>query len=189
VDATTGTFLSAEQLLTMPEARKHVELVAGVLRRMTPTGGAHGSVASRLLAALSPYVFERNLGELFTAEAGFILRRGPDTVRCPDVAFVAADRLPPEGLGRGFLELAPDLAAEVLSPSDSASEMNAKVEEYLRVGVRLVWDLDPETRTITVHDTDGTVRRLRESDVLEGGSVVPGFRCPVAALFAGVRRE
>jgi Uma2 family endonuclease len=105
------------------------------------------------------------------------------------VAFVAADRLPPEGIGRGFLELAPDLAAEVLSLSDSALEMNAKIEEYLWAGVRLVWVLDPEIRAVTVHDADGTVRHLREGDVLDGGSVAPAFHCPVAVLFAAVRRE
>ena len=185
----TSSLVTADQLLTMPEAGERVELVAGILRPMTPASGAHGLISAQLLAALAQHVFTERLGGLFTEQTGFILRRDPDTVRCPDVAFVRADRLPPEGVGRGYLALAPDLATQVLSPTDAASDVNAKVEEYLECGVRLVWVLDPATRTVTVHDPSGALRRLREGDVLDGGSVVPGFRCPVDALFAGVRRE
>jgi Uma2 family endonuclease len=180
---------TAEDLIKMPDTGLRYELVEGELRTMTPTGGAHGVVAGNLLGVLFQHVQAHALGKLFTEATGFQLKRNPDTVRCPDVGFVRADRLPPEGIGPGFLQLAPDLAVEVVSPSDTVSELGEKVDEYAAAGVRVVWIVDPANRTVTIHETGRSVRILREGDVLDGGDVVPGFRYEVAGLFAGVRRR
>jgi Uma2 family endonuclease len=182
--------VTAEQLLHWPDPDARLELVAGEVRHMTPASGGHGLVSMRLVAPLVAFVQAHRLGDVFIPDTGFVLRRNPDTVRCPDVAFVAAGRLPPQGVSmHAFLELAPDLAAEVRSPSDRARGSRAKVTEYLDAGTRLVWVIDPFARTDTVHGTGGAIGRLEEADELDGGKVVPGFRCAVATLFAGLARE
>lgn len=181
--------VTAEQALDWPDPDTRFELVAGVVQPMTPAGGPHGVINVNLLCVLGGHVRAHRLGALFSPDTGFVLRRGPDTVRCPDVAFVAAERLPPGGVRRGFPELAPDLAVEVRSPTDRTRASRAKIAEYLDVGVRLVWAIDPAARTVTVHTPDGAARRLGEGDTLDGGDVVPGFRCAVAELFEGVARE
>jgi Uma2 family endonuclease len=188
------TLLTADDLWSMAGADLPHELWRGALRRVTPAGGAHGSVCSRLLAAMSRHVYGHELGELFTEATGFLLERAPDTVACPDVAFVSRERLPAGGIGSRFMELAPDLAVEVLSPSDAPAEVQAKVAEYLRLGVRAAWVLDPARRKVRVHARDPmegsrvTTTVLTEADSLDGGDVVPGFRCPVAELFSSLRR-
>ncbi len=184
---TSTKLLTAEEYALLPDTGERTELVAGVVVPVMRPYAAHGSVVSRLLTILGEHVYPNALGELFT-ESGFVVRRGPDTVRGPDVAFVAAERLPPDGLD-GFLEPAPDLAVEVLSSSNRPREVRKKLAEYLQAGARLVWVVDPRTRTVTVHQSDGAPRVLREDDELDGGSVLPGFRCPVASLFLGLRRR
>ncbi len=188
-----ATTYTAEDLLALSESQDatRYELVAGQLRVMEPAGAAHGLIEVRLLAMLFAHVQPRGLGALFAGDTGFVLRHDPDTVRAPDVAFVRADRLPMEGLDSdaGYLELAPDLAAEVASPSDTVKELGEKVSEYLDVGVRLVWVVDPANRTVTTYGADRSARLLTENDTLDGGDVVPGFRCAVADLFQGVRRR
>jgi Uma2 family endonuclease len=186
VAATTYT---AEDLLTLPDGGERYELVAGDLRKMTPAGGPHGAITGSLFIALGQYVEAQRLGQLFTESTGFILRRDPDTVRCPDVAFVREDQLPAEGLAPGFLPVAPDLAVEVVSPSDTVYEVSQKVDEYLGAGVRSVWVVNPGNRTVTVYEPGGAARVLGEGDELDGGELVPGFRYPVARLFVRLRRR
>jgi Uma2 family endonuclease len=185
------TLLTVDDLLRLPEPDLPHELRRGVLRLVTPAISAHGAVSARLLGALAQHVFTHHLGALFTAEAGFILERDPDTLLCPDVSFVSRERLPAGGLEPRFLELAPDLAVEVLTPSSRPREMRAKVADYLRLGVRAVWVVDPARRIVRVHTRAG--RRadeslLTEDDLLDGGHVVPGFCCRIAELFSDLRR-
>jgi Uma2 family endonuclease len=194
--AMSSTLLTAEDLWNLPDDGLPHELVRGVLHRVTGASGAHGSVCTRLTSALGGHVLPRNLGEIFDSATGFLLERNPDTVRCPDVAFVARERLPAGGLlvEQGFLELAPDLAVEVVSKSNRPATVRAKVADYLRLGVRSVWVIDPRKRTVRVHgaagagDPAGRETLLGEHDQLQGGDVVPGFSCPIASLFIGLRR-
>ena len=166
--------MTAEELLRLPDRGVRYELVAGELREMPPAGGEHGYVggrASRRLGAfldLHPEVG----GELFISDTGFRLSRDPETVRMPDVAYVAADRLA-QARVRGYPELAPDLVVEVVSPSDTAGEVQAKVEEWLRAGSRLVWVLYPATGTATVFQADGEARLLHADDTIHGEPVLP----------------
>ena len=190
--ATSTALLTADDVLRMPElADVKYELVAGELRVMEPARGAHGLVEINLLGALIPYVRAHGLGALFTPDTGFRLKRDPDTVRAPDVAFVRAGRLAPEGLDNdaGFVELAPDLAVEVTSARDTVASLGEKIAEYLEVGVHLVWVVDPANRMVTVYAADRSARLLTEADALDGSDVLPGFHCPVADLFTGVRRK
>jgi Uma2 family endonuclease len=104
-------------------------------------------------------------------------------------SFVRAERLPAEGIGAGFLKFAPDLAIEVLSPSETASELEEKLDDYLFSGTQLIWVVDPVRRTVMIVAADTPVRWLREDDTLDGGTVVPGFTCPVSVIFEGIARD
>jgi Uma2 family endonuclease len=123
------------------------------------------------------------LGIVTTAEAGFQIACNPDSVRVPDVAFVSAARVPPTGWAR-FFPGPPDLAVEILSPSDRASEVLAKLQDWLKSGCQAVWLLDPQSRTIAVHRSGREVLVLDESETLSGGDLLPGFSVVVAEIFA-----
>ena len=163
---------------------KRTELVGGGLVVMAPAGGRHGQVAHTLALFIGVHVRNRNLGRVFAAETGFVLRRHPDTVRAPDVAFVARERLGAEEAPAGFLEMAPDLAVEVVSPGDSAAAVRGKVRDWLEAGARLVWVVCPRTRSVGVHRAGRPAETLRDGDILEGGSVLGDFAVPVRDLFA-----
>lgn len=156
------------------------ELVRGRLVREPRPGSRHGDVLGRLARILGSHVEEHGLGRVLV-DVGVVLSRNPPTVRGPDLLFLAAPRVP-EPLPAGFLEVPPDLAVEVLSPSNRATEVRQKVDEYLRAGVRLVWLLDPESRTATVYRSRDDIRMLEAGDVLDGGEVVPGFRVALGEL-------
>ena len=146
---------------------------------MSPAGGRHGEIVLRLAARLLGFVAERKLGHVFDGQTGF---RFPDrNLRSPDVSFVATDRLP-EGVPTGFVHVAPDLAVEVLSPSDRAADLAHKVAEYLAVGVRLVWVIDLEKGTAVLYRPGTPPRTVRQDGVLDGEDVLPGFACPLTAL-------
>ena len=118
------------------------------------------------------------------AETGFIIERDPDTVRAPDAAFVSKERLPPGEAQAGFLEMAPDLAVEVISPSDTASYVQAKVEQWLAAGTRLVWVIYPDSRSVTVYHSTGEGEVLSTDDTLDGAPVFEDLSVPVQDLFA-----
>lgn len=179
---TTTRLYTAEDLFEMGDTDGSFELVRGELVPMTPTGGAHGGNSSRIDYALRGHAELEGLGFVFVSEVGFILSRDPDVVRAPDVSFVLAERLP-DGEPDGFIPFAPDIAVEVVSPSDRQSDVQAKVVEYLDAGTRLVVVVEPKSRTVTVYAADGTARVLREGDTLDGGDVLPGFRLPLARIF------
>lgn len=115
----------------MPDDGSAYELVEGELRRMAPAGFQHGDVAARIGARLWQYAHDHDLGSVVAAETGFLLSRGPDTVRAPDAAFVSRHRLPPEDDHTGFLALAPDLVVEIVSPGDRAGDVAGKVSGWL----------------------------------------------------------
>ena len=162
---------------------RRAELVGGGLVVMAPAGGRHGEVAHTLALFIGNHVRKRNLGRVFAAETGFVLRRDPDTVRAPDAAFVAAERLKAEETPAGFLESAPDLVVEVVSPGDSTAAVRDKVRDWLEAGTRLVWVVCPRTRTVAVHRPGRPAEALRDDDDLQGGSVLPDFAVPVRDLF------
>ena len=177
----TGHITTAEQLFAADS--QHCELIGGELIMMSPAGFDPGRFASRIVAALENHVRPRSLGVVTTAEAGFQLAHDPDTVRAPDVAFVARHRIPPGGV-KGFFQGPPDIAVEVVSPNDRASDVAAKLQEWLRAGCATVWVVDPENRLVTVHRNRTESAVLTASDTLTGGDVLPEFSMPIAEIFA-----
>jgi Uma2 family endonuclease len=180
--ATKRKLLTAEDVLNMPEDDFRYELLDGVLVKMSPPANPHGRAQTMIGHLLLITVLPQNLGEVF-GEIGFILRRNPDRVRAPDVCFIARDRIPSGGLGRGFVDFAPDLAVEILSPSDRRGEVEEKVQEWLQFGARIVWLVRTEQRTVTVYEPGKEPRVLTEADTLTAEPVLPGFSVPVRALF------
>ncbi len=179
----TGTRMTAGELLGLPDDGKRYELVEGELREMVPAGARHGSAAATLTVLLGQHVRAERLGIVLAAETGFIISRDPDTVRAPDISFVAQDRIPSEGPPEGYWELAPDLAVEVVSPNDTAAEVQSKVQMWLESGVRLVWVVYPGTRSVVVYESLKEISTLTTGDTLSGGNVVPGFECRVGEVF------
>ena len=174
---------TAEDLLRMPDDGKRRELVAGEVREMAPSGHEHGRVTMRFSGPLSLFVDEHELGAVYAAETGFLLAKDPDTVRGPDVAFVVRERLATAPKGRGYFPGAPDLAVEVISPGDTYSEVEAKVEEWLEAGSRMVVVVNPRNETLKVYRGLTDVTRLTVVDTFDGADVVPGFRLPVRRIF------
>jgi Uma2 family endonuclease len=180
----TTSLSTAADLLALPTGMgKRYELVLGELREMSPSGWRHGEVIDNLQAILSAYIRTNKLGRGFGAETGFLIQQNPDTVRAPDFAFIAAKNLPSEKPQKAFWPGPPDLAVEVLSPSDSTGEVNDKIAAWLAAGCVAVWIIDPRLETVTIYRsrTEITVKTIAET--LDGGDVVPGFSCPVAELF------
>jgi Uma2 family endonuclease len=170
---------TADELLAMPRDGMRRELMRGELRVKPPAGFDHGSRGMRLAWRLAQYVEDRKLGEVTLAETGFKLPTAPDTVLAPDCAFVSNERLAKTPRKPGFFEGAPDLAVEVLSPGDTAEEVDEKIQEWLAAGVRLLWVVNPKTRTISVY-RKGSLAVLRVGETLDGEDVVPGLKCAVA---------
>lgn len=165
------------------------ELVRGDLLMMSPASPKQGRYAMRLGSALQQYVEAHDLGEVYTAEPGFQLQPEPDAVvRAPDVAFVQKERIPPPEDESGFWSLAPDLVVEIISPSETAVQVQAKVQDYLTAGSRLIWLVYPETHTVVEYRAGGAMRLYTSADTLDGADVVPGFQYPLAQLFRETRR-
>jgi Uma2 family endonuclease len=175
---------TAEDLLRIPDDDFRYELVKGELIRMPPAGSAHGNAAMKLGWRLAQRVETGRLGVVFAAETGFKLASDPDTVRGIDIAFVSQRRVEEAGDVQGYWPGAPDLAVEVVSPGDTYTEVEEKVEDYLQAGSKAVWVVNPQRRTIAVYRSLSDVVILTERDILDAGEVVPGFRCRVNEIFA-----
>jgi len=167
------------RLLGEPRDGRIRELVDGEIR-VTPAGARHGRTAMRLVARLGSFTEERALGDIFGPDTGFRLASG--NVRCPDVSFVARGRFPDDRAPEGFAELAPDLAVEILSPSERPRALLDRVGEYLEAGVRLVWVIDPEKQRAVEYRSLTQVSEFGAEDTLDGGDVIPGFRCRLLEL-------
>jgi Uma2 family endonuclease len=174
--------MTAEELLRLPSGMgKRHELIDGELRTMAPPGGPHGASGGWTWGHLYRFVDDNALGQVFLAETGFLFRRDPDRVRAPDFAFIRADRMPPEGLPRGYVPISPDMVLEVVSPNDTAEEIREKVQDWLDFGCRAAWVLYPGPR-LDVHLPEGAIRTYGPDDEVDGGDVLPGFRMRLADL-------
>ena len=174
---------TAADLASLPDGDRRHELEAGRILSEPLPSPRHDRVRRRLERLLETFVEEHGLGEVF-GEAGFVLARDPDTVRGPDLSFVRRERL--AGLDETrFFEGAPDLAVEILSPSNRPYQVRAKVADYLEAGSRLVWVVDPEKRTVTTWRSILAPRVVGIDGELDGEEMLPGLRVPVAALFEG----
>ena len=176
--------VTAEELLDMPDDGFEYELVRGELRKMAPAGSRHSVSGIDFATSLNIHVKANNLGRVFGADGGFLLARDPDTVRAPDVAFVRRERVEAIGIVSGYWPGPPDLAVEIISPNDRYTEVYEKVDEWLAAGTRMVVVVNPRNRTATVRVAGMNPVILNVGDTLDGGDVVPGWRMPVADIFA-----
>jgi Uma2 family endonuclease len=182
----TTTPVTADQLLRMPDDGNRYELVAGELRKMPPASWEHGMTGGDLHALLARHVCDHKLGKVSLAETGFLIARDPDTVRAPDIAFIHKDHLPATSPKEAFWPGAPDLAVEVVSPTDTVNEIDEKVKEWLDAGATAIWVVDPNWPSVTVYRSSTDIKTLTKNDELSGEPVVPGFRCRVGDIFAGL---
>jgi Uma2 family endonuclease len=179
------TEYTPEDLLDMPDGEQF-ELVNGQLVERD-VSAISSIVAARLCQILLTFCDVHGLAWVVGSECGYkCFPKHPDRIRRPDVSFVDRDRLPVDRLAEGYVTVAPDLAVEVISPNDRAYDVEEKVQEYLDAGVKLVWVVNPPTRTLLVYRGDGSITGLREADELSGESVLPGFRCRVGELFPAI---
>jgi Uma2 family endonuclease len=173
---TVPDILTAEELLNLSLPDTETELVRGRLIVREPPGYRHGVVALKIAQRIANYADDHGLGIVVAAETGFKLFSDPDTVRAADAAFLRCERVP-DPPPSGYLALAPDLAVEVVSPSDRAGEIQPKVSDWLAAGSRLVWVIDPGRKRAIVYREDGSVDLLGDQDALSGDDVLPGFSC------------
>ena len=176
--------VTAEELFDMPDDGCRYELVRGELRKMAPAGFFHGTSAMRIGVHLANHVRENNLGEVLAAETGFIIGTNPDHVRAPDASFVRRERVEDAGAVETFFPGPPDLAIEVISPSDRYTAIAEKVRDWLDAGTRMVVVVNPRGRDATVHTPNQEPITLTEDDTLDGGEAVPGWNMPVKDIFS-----
>jgi len=174
------TLITGDELARMPD-HELTELIDGRIVPLSPTNSEHGRIEFRVAALINSIVSTQNLGLIMVGEVGIFTRWNPDRVRGADIVFISHEQYDRRTKTRGFLDVAPELVVEILSPErpDTAQ----KVLEYLEIGVRLVLVVDPDTRTIAAHRRDGSLNQYRESDAVPCEDVVPGFRLTAGEVF------
>jgi len=166
------------------ESGRFYELIDGELRVKEMASPKHANIASKLNMFVGSFIFQNQLGESYDSSASYLLKgtpEKPELVYLPDFSFVAADRV--QQIYRGFYQLAPDLAVEIISPSERQGEIEKKTQDYLQCGVKQVWRIYPEQKQITVHFPDSTPTTYHEGDTLSSGDLLPGFTLAVSSLF------
>ncbi len=179
----TKVFTTVEELEQRPSDEGRFELIAGELIPMSPTGDEHAEIKGILAAELVNFNRLKRIGKVYVGDVGVVLHRDPDTVLAPDLAFVGTARVRPKSEPLSFLRQAPDLAIEIVSPSDRLPEVRNKVAMFLAAGVEQVWVVNPATQSVTVFHHGGAPRVLRDVDTLDGGAILPGFTLRVADIF------
>ena len=175
--------LTADEFLRLCERRVvKGELVKGVLHETMSAGGKHGEVAMAIGTAMTLHVRPNRLGRVAGSDSGVVLERDPDTVREPDIAYFSAETLPLDIDVQGYYEAVPDLVVEIVSPGDSPSYVAERVAMWLSHGVSLVWAVYPVARTVAAHSSEGPAVIYTEDDQLDGGAVLPEFRCAVREI-------
>jgi Uma2 family endonuclease len=177
--------ITPEQLLEMPDGDRY-ELIDGKLVERD-MGAESSLVAAAIIELLRHFGRTHDLGKVFATDCGYqIFTDRPKHVRYPDASFIARGRLPEDKVPKGHVRIHPDLAVEVVSPNDTAEEIETKRVEYLGTGTRLVWIVFPESRTVHVYRQAGPTSTLTANDEVSGEDVIPGFACRVSEFFEGV---
>lgn len=181
-------FISAEAFFEIADLPKYddrrIELVEGEIVDMPLPNPIHAAVLATLSTKLNMFVTDSESGRVLVGDAPFVLKRdaeGRDTLRGLDIAYISAERLPGK-LPRSPLNLAPDLAVEIISPCNKASDIAKKIRQLLQAGTLMVWIVYPDLRSITIHTSDGATT-LTEHDTLSGGDILPGFEVRVSDIF------
>ncbi len=177
------TLLTAEDLWKQADDGYRYELVKGVIHRKPFVGFAHGVLRSKIASCLYKSVKKNKLGCVCSAGTGYKISQNPDTVLAPDASFIHKAAIDEKGIPKGYWEGAPDLAVEVISPSDTYTEVAEKVDEWLHAGCAMVWVIDPRRETVAVYRSPEDMTVLRGDDILDGEDVIEGFACQVRDLF------
>jgi Uma2 family endonuclease len=178
----TQSLHTPEELLEIQD-RPMPELIDGQLVEREPMGQKSDAIAANILFIVMGFVRASQLGVVNGSQGSYqIFPSDPRKVRIPDVSFTRGERLPEGRIEEGHGKVAPDLVVEVISPNDLAGDVKAKVNDFLSAGVPLIWVVYPDTSEVEVHRPDG-IAAVRVGDILDGGEVLPGFRCAVADLF------
>ena len=180
---TNAKLMTAEELLNMPKDGYRYELVRGVLKKTAPVGHTVGYYELNISAELAMFVKANKLGRAYSPNTGFLLERNPDYVLAPDASFVRQERVEATTEAHGYFPGVPDFVAEVISPSDRYTDVYDKAEEWLNAGARMVVVVNPRNKTVQVYRSMTDVVTLSETDMLDGGDVVPGWLLPVADIF------
>lgn len=182
--------VTAEELWDIPEVPgKRLELVDGEVVEVPGAGELHMAIVILLYKLLDRFVEDHDLGLVRPDGLAYVLRRGPDQVRIPDVSFVAWESVPEGEISESFWEGAPTLAVEVVSPNDRADDIYERVQDYLEAGSRQVWVLRPRQRSVSIYRPDGDTRELGPDALLDGSDILPGFSVRVGNLFEVRRRR
>ena len=176
---------TVEDLLSLEGGGREFEIVRGVIVEAPPMGLRECSIAARVSGPMTSVAAERRAGAVFDSHAKYRLARDPDLVRMPEVSFVRWDRLPGRQVpAEEFVDVAPDLAVEIVSPTNRAFEIQEKIAEFFEHGVRLVWIVYPDQQQVYVYEAVNRCQILERDGVLDGGSVLPGFRLAVSDIFS-----
>jgi Uma2 family endonuclease len=179
---TQQKLLTAEEFFLLPDPGdgSQQELVRGEVITMPPPGGLHGVTCSKVDRKIGAFIDAGPGGTLACNDTGFVTEREPDSVRGPDIAYWTRERLGEVPVS--YIETPPDMLVEVLSPSNTTRQIRSKLIEYFARGVRLVWVVAPEDRTLTIYRTPDEGRVLHETATVTGDDVLPGFTCRVSEL-------
>src|SRR5262245_35467910 len=181
--STSTAMMTADELLELPRGQCRYELINGELKTMSPSSHDHGRIAMRIGSSLAEFVWRNNLGEAYAAETGFLLTTKPDTVLAPDAAFISEARARKGQDKKGFWRGAPDLAVEVLSPSETGPMVRRKVADWLRFGARQVWIVNSKKETVTIHRSSGESKLFTADETIEADDLLPGYRIVVREIF------
>lgn len=174
---------TAPRSFALIDPEKQLEWVNGHAEVKEMAGARHSRIGTRLITKLGIYLEANPIGQIYGPDATFTIGKRE---RMPDVSFVAAARIPPEGDPVGIWTIAPDLAVEIISPNDLIEEVEAKIHSYFAADVQQVWLVSPQFQTVTIFDAPTKSTILQAGEELTSPALLPGFRCPVAVLFQPV---
>ena len=182
VAVASRNLMTAREFECLQDNGRHYELIKGELSEMVPPGGIHGSITCDFTIYTGFFIVSQNLGQCFAAETGFLIERNPDTVFAPDWAFITKERLPAI-IPEGYISIIPDIVLETRSPSDTKRKVAEKVARWLEAGVKIVWELNPTTKELTVYSQNSEPKVLRTEDTLTGGEILPDFSLLLSKIF------
>ena len=177
----TPSVLTGEELYAQGDIGR-AELIKGEITPMSPTGYMHGFIEGNFYAAIREVVLSKQLGQTLVGEVGIYTHRNPDTVRAADVTFISTGRMA-QVKSRSYLDVAPELVVEVMSPDDRWSGVMEKLAEYFQAGVLAVWVADPASEQVFIYRSLTDVEQLSPEDTLTGGEILPGFAVKVSDFF------
>ena len=177
------TLITGEALFAMGDIGR-CELIEGRIVKMSPTGTEHGKLELRLGHILADFIDETNSGEVLSGETGIYIKQNPDTIRGADLLFISNERWKKRNTARAFLDVAPELVVEIVSPTDRWQDIREKIRDYFSIDVTWVWIVEPKKRAILVFTSPTAFREYNPGDTLKGEGALKGFELGVTEYFS-----